>query len=402
MARSQQLTETFVSTVSAPGRYGDGRGGHGLSLLVKESSTGTLSKYWSQRLRSDGKPFNIGLGTYPAVTLAKARELARDNASLVTNGGDPRIPAPRVPTFAEAVDGVIANLSPAWKREKTERQWRATLETYAMPLIGNKPVSEVDTSDLMAILKPIWVDKPETARKLRQSIGLVMGWAIDKGHRADNPAGPGLAKELPMQRRHPKHYRVLDYMEVGRAIAKMRTTKARWGVKLCAEFLILTAARSSEARLATWSEINEDTGTWYIPASRMKLNFEHRVPLSSAALAVLAEAKESSGQEFAPVGDSLIFPSSTGKVLPSSALNNLFRKNDIDCTPHSIRSSFFMWAIEETDAPHPIVEHALGRLHRREIILTYLEAGVAERRRTLMEEWANFLNGTGDLSQDRN
>ena len=156
MKRPKQLSAAFVKTVKEPGRYGDGRGGHGLSMLVKESTTGRLSKSWSQRLRINGQPFNIGLGGYPVITLAKAREVALENRRAVADGIDLRIPPRAIPTFSDAIESVIAIRSESWKNAKTEKKWRSGLGTYAVPLLGHKLVSEVSSADVMAVLTPIW------------------------------------------------------------------------------------------------------------------------------------------------------------------------------------------------------------------------------------------------------
>ena len=167
MKRPKRLSAAFVKTVNMPGRYGDGRGGYGLSLLVKDTTTGRLSKSWAQRLRINGQPFNIGLGSYPRVTLAEAREKGLANIRGVDKGEDPRIEEKSVPTFAKAVDAVIAMRSEGWKHPKTAQRWRATLAIYAMPVLADKLVSEVTTSHVMEVLTPIWLAKPETGRQVR-------------------------------------------------------------------------------------------------------------------------------------------------------------------------------------------------------------------------------------------
>ena len=392
MNRPRQLSASFVASVKVSGRYGDGHGGHGLSLLVKESRTGRLSKSWAQRLRIAGWPFNVGLGSYPVVTLATARERALNNARLVDEGGDPRTPPDVVPTFAQAVDEVITMHSPGWKHEKTEKRWRATISTYVLPVLKGKLVSEVTTSDVMGILAPIWLAKPETAQKVRERVGMVLKWAKAKGFRKDNPAGPEILEAIPKQAEPTRHHRALPYADVGWAIEKIKATDAFWSTQLCAIFLTLTAGRSGEARLATWAEINEQERTWIFPASRMKQRIEHRVPLSDTAMEALLEARDFKFPNF-PEDDleGLVFPSPTGKALTDSTISKLFWENQIGCVPHGMRTSFRMWAAERTDVHPQIAEHALAHLENSASVRAYQRSDYFEKRRELMESWADFI-----------
>ena len=183
---------------TTPGRYGDGRGGHSLSLLAKSTTTGRVSRTWAQRLRIDGKPVNLGLGSFPVVTLAEARAKARANARGVAQGTDPRAAVTTIPTFRDAVDKVIALHRATWKDGgKSAAQWQASLNTYAMPWLGNKPVDRITTADVMAVLMPIWNDKRETARRVRQRLSAVMKWAVAQGYRDDNPAGDAIGPPYP-------------------------------------------------------------------------------------------------------------------------------------------------------------------------------------------------------------
>ena len=393
MERPRQLTPSFVKGVKQPGRYGDGRGSHGLSLLVKQSSTDRVSKSWAQRLRIRGQAFNVGLGSYPLVSLSTARDKALANAKMVAEGGDPRIPPVVVPTFAEAVDKVIALHSPGWKHEKTERRWRATLETYAFPVMQNKLVSEITTADVMAALGPIWLAKQETGQKVRERVSAIMKWSIAQGHRRDNPAGPDIIKALPKQSQPVEHHAYVPYMRVGDALNKIHATDAWRFTKLCAEFVALTAVRSGEARLATWSEIDEMEMTWSIPAHRMKMRFEHRVPLSDAAMNVLVEARDLKFPEFPDCDlEGLLFPSPTGRALTDNTLSKLFRENNIGCVPHGLRSSFRTYCAEvRTDIPREIAEHALAHIEGTESELAYRRTDYFEIRRGLMEDWGEYV-----------
>ena len=187
MKRPATLNATFVKNVRRPGRYGDGRGGHGLTMMVKQRNNERLSKTWAQRIRINGKETNLGLGSYPAVTLAEARRRALRNRQAIEEGRNPK--GPRTPTFREATETVIAVHAPRWKLGGlTEKHWRSSLDTYANPRLGNKRIDRITSGDVLACLSPIWTAKPEMARKVRRRIAAVMKWAVAQGYREDNPA----------------------------------------------------------------------------------------------------------------------------------------------------------------------------------------------------------------------
>ena len=296
--RPNILSATFVKTVNIPGRYGDGRGGLGLTLLVKPTARNTFSKSWAQSVRIDGRRTTLGLGRYPVVTLAMARKRALANARAIALGRDPRRSSDVIPTFASACETVIAIHAESWSsRGRSESQWRASLRDYAMQRLGAKPVDEIDTADVMAVLLPIWSTKRETARRVRHRIGAVMKWAVAQGYRNDNPAGDAIAAALPKGGVKRQHLPALHYSKVAAAMDRVRRSKARLSTVLAFEFLVLTACRSGEVRSARWEEVDSASGVWRIPAERMKAGREHRVPLSAQALAVLDEARTLSAQE---------------------------------------------------------------------------------------------------------
>ncbi len=384
MKRPAQLSAAFVKTVKEPGRYGDGRGGHGLSLLVKESTTGRFSKSWAQRLRINGEPFNVGIGSYPVVTLARARELALENRRRVEDGIDPRTPVKTIPTFADAIDSAIAVRSTAWKNAKTEKIFRAVLDRYALPTIGKKLISDVTSADVLAILSPIWVDVPEQAKRTKESISTVMEWARVEGYRADNPADKSILKALP-KRGLKKHFKALPFADVGAAIERVKATDAYWSTKSAFEFIALTACRSGEVRQAHWNEIDLDAALWTIPDGKMKNGREHRVPLSRKALDLLNGARELTE------GEGLVFPSLRGKPMTDNTISKLLRDNQIETTPHGLRSAFRDWAAECSDVPREIAEHALAHVEGSASELAYRRTDYLERRRALMQDWADYI-----------
>ena len=386
MRRPKRLSDTFVRTVNRPGRYGEGRGGLGLSLLVKERAGGGLAKSWNQRIRINGKPCNLGLGRYPIVPLAKAREKALENASAVDQGGDPRVRS-RVPTFQEAAESVIRLYKPTWKPEGTassEKVWRSALERFVYPEIGAMTVDVITTSHVHHVLAPIWNEKRETARRVKQRIGRVMKWAMAQGYRGDDPASE-VGAALPKNGAPPRHHRALPYAEVPVALRAVRGSGAWLATKLCFEYLVLTATRSSEARFATWDEVDRTTATWEIPGTRTKSGRPHHVPLSGRALELLDEAQNLTD------GSGLLFPGPRGKALSNMTTSKLLKELGIDATTHGFRSSFRDWAAECTDTPRAVCEAALAHVVGG-VEGAYMRTDLFERRRKLMDQWADYLS----------
>ena len=388
MARGgEKLSAAFVRTVVEPGKYHDA---HGLILRVMPSG----SKQWVQRIVVQGRRRDLGLGGFPLVSLAEARQQAFENRRLARAGGDPMAlkGRPDVPTFAEAAETVIGIHRPSWRAGgESEKQWWASLRAYVFPRIGTKRVDEITTADVMAVLLAdgFWNSKSETARRVRQRISAVMKWAIAQGHRNDNPAGEALGAALPRHNGVKAHQRALPHSEVGAAIAKVRASGAYQASVLCFEFLVLTACRSGEIRLARWDEFDLEAAIWTIPGVRMKAGREHRVPLSGRALEVLDGARE-----FAE-GSGLVFPSPSGKPLTSGTLSSLLRDLGIDAVPHGFRSSFRDWAAECTDTPHAVMEAALAHVIKNKAEAAYARSDLFERRRKLMDEWAAYIAGGG-------
>lgn len=384
MAARQRLTAKFVATVKEPGTYGDGGyGSHGLTLRVREAKGGGVTKSWVQRIVINGKPTHIGLGPTWLVSLAEAREVVLDNHRTVRKGGDPRR-VEILPTFAEAVEQVIAMHSAGWKPGGgTAKAWRAQLARHAAPL-ADKRVDEITSGDVLGVLEPIWLTLPEIAKKQRHRINAVMKWAIAQGYRDDNPASGALAAALPKQK-GGMHHRAVPAEEVAGVITAVRASDAWLGTKLAFEFLALTACRSGEVRLATWAEINREGRVWTIPAERTKTAVSHRVPLTDAALRVLAEAEQIMN------GSGLIFPSITGRAQNTSNMSKLMLDLGAGMVPHGLRSSFRSWAAEATDYPWEIAEMALGHTVGSKVERAYLRTDLFEKRARLMQDWADFL-----------
>ena len=380
--RKQRLSARFVETAK-PGFYSDGGT---LNLRVDDRG----NKSWVQRLFVRGRPKTLGLGGYPLVSLAEARGKAFANRKLAREGGDPlaeKRKARGMPTFAEAAAKVFDLHRPGWRNAKHAAQWEASLRTYAFPRLDSTPVGEISTADVLSVLAPIWHDKPETAKRVRQRIGAVMKWAVAKGYRGDNPAGDAIGQALPRQARVKRHMPALPHGEVAGAIEAVRESIASVAVKLAFEFLVLTAARSGETRLARWDEVDLNTRAWTIPGERMKAQRPHRVPLSGRAVAILREAQALGG------GSGLVFPSASGKPLSDMTLSKLLHELGVQAVPHGFRSSFRDWAQEITNAPREVQEAALAHVVKDKTEAAYARSDLFERRRRLMDQWADYLSG---------
>ena len=364
-----------------PGKHYDA---HGLFLKVEPGGT----RRWVQRIVIHGRRRDIGLGGFPLVTLAEARQQAFANRKLARAGGDP-IALKRqqsVPTFEEAAESVITLHAGNWRDGgKTRAQWQASLRDYAMPRLGRLHVSAVTTADVMAVLLPIWHDKRETARRVRQQIGTVMKWAVAQGHRQNNPAGEAIAAALPRNSVVRKHMAALPHGDVADALARVRASAAGTSTKLAFEFLVLTAARSGDVRLATWDEIDLLAAVWTVPAERMKAQREHRVPLCERTVEILTEARSLRD------GSRLVFPSPRGKASSDMTLLKLVREQGIAAVPHGFRSSFRDWAAERTNHPRDVVEAALAHVARNKVEAAYARSDLFERRRQLMDDYMDAM-----------
>ena len=374
------LSAAFVRS-APPGRHADG---NGLYLFVQP--TGTRS--FVQRLVIRGRRRELGLGAAGLVTLAEARELALTNRKLARSGGDPlseKRRAEGVPTFAEAAERVLEQKRGGWRGRWHAQNWMSSMERYAFQRIGRLPVSEVNTADVLEILTPIWHVKAETARAVRQRIRSVLEWAIAMDLRNDNPCDR-VVPVLGPQNDIVTHRQALPHKDVAAAIETVRAGSAKPAVRLAFEFLVLTAARSGEVRLATWDEIDTAGAVWTISAARMKAKREHRVPLCRRALEILDAARA--------LGEGprrLVFPMRSGRPIATSTLPKVLQYHEIAAVPHGFRSSFRDWAAEETDHPREVIEAALAHVVQNKVEAAYARSDLFERRRRLMQEWARYL-----------
>ena len=395
-SRPYRLTAQYVKDLSQPGRYGDGRGGNGLSLLVKPTARGDLAKSWAQRLQlGAGRVRSIGLGAYPAVTLTAARRAAADNAARLREGRPLAAAASASrstgPTFAEATEATIAVHAAAWRPgSRTEAQWRRAFDAYVLPRLGTRGIAEITPSDLLAVLGPLMAEKPQTGKKVRGWLGMVFKWAATHGHRSDDPTA-ALSGALPRITGQGGHHRAVPVAEVPAAYAAVRGASGVWpGTRLALELLVLTACRTGEVLGASWDpEVDLEGRTWTVPAARTKTGREHRVPLSEPALRVLAEARELAD------GSGLVFPSQSGRVLHEGALRRLVRELGLPGSPHGFRSSFRDWC-GETGEDREVAEAALSHV-RRGVEAAYFRGSLFTRRTGLMAQWGAYAARGGEV-----
>jgi integrase len=377
------LTAVHVRNIKTPGKYCDG---NGLYLVVDPSG----AKRWMVRTVILGKRCDIGLGSARLVSLAEAREEAVRIRRSARDGENPlaerRRAALVVPTFREAAETVHNAHAATFKNEKHKAQWLASLQADVFPVLGDMRVSAIQSGDVLKVLSPIWTTKPETARRLKQRIKVVLDWAKASGYRAgDNPVD-GITRVLPKVRKAAIHHAALPYARVPAFIEQLRNSDAGEVTRLAFEFLILTAARTSEVIGAQWSELDDEAHTWTIPGVRIKAGREHRVPLSGRCLEILTLAKQFSGDS------PFVFRGRTAKApLSNMAFLMLLRRlkrNDI--TAHGFRSSFRDWAAEKTRFPRHVCEAALAHVVNDKTEAAYFRSDVFEQRRALMQAWEQF------------
>ena len=386
-AKHNALSAVGIKALKTPGAYADG---NGLTLRVTDGG-----KRWIQRITVGGKRRNIGLGGYPAVALKEAREIAVANLEAIRQGRDPiaERQRPAMPTFRQTAEQVIELRRPTWSSERHATQWTESLTNHAYPLIGSKPVDEITTADVLAVLTPIWTSKGPTATRVKQRMRVIFDYAIASGWRSDNPAA-AVASALPRRSRIKRHHPALPYDEVPAAMEHIRESTADPSTRLAFEFLVLAAARAGEIRGATWAEIDVEATTWTVPAERMKTRREHRIPLSDRALAILSEARKLGD------GDGLIFPNRiSGKPLSNMAFTELLRRLKFEAVPHGFRSSFKDWTISETATPWAVGEAALAHNLGNSIESAYARTDLFDKRRALMQLWADFAQSGRSAGQ---
>lgn len=395
---AKALTAIEVKRLVEPGLHPVGTV-PGLRLNIKESGT---AKSWILRTTIGTKRCDVGLGPYPAVTLAAAWERARTAIDEIRSGVDPvaerRAKQAAVTwTFKTCALAYIEAFAPSWKNAKHGQQWTNTLATYVYPVFGDKHVRDVDTADVTTAIRPMWSEKNETMVRVRNRIELVLNWAMAQGYRPKgfNPAqwrghlDQVLPKPSKVNQRTSFEAMPIDGMfDFMQRLSAVQGTSAR-----CLEFVILCACRSGEARGALWSELDLKSATWNIPKERMKAGRPHRIPLSTDAVKLLAALPRFDGTD-------LVFPGLSGdKPLSDMSLTAAMRRMKLTAVPHGFRSTFTDWCSERTAYPPEVREMALAHAVGDATEAAYRRGDLFDKRRNLMTEWATFIStapATGD------
>ena len=360
----------------------------GLGLSVSLSG----SRSWILRTKIGSRRCDIGLGSYPEISLAKAHERARAAKDDIRNGIDPiaerRAKSATVEwTFERCAQAYIDGHAPSWKNAKHAQQWRNTLATYAYPVFGSKHVRDVGKTEVLQAIEPQWTTKKTMAR-VRERIELVLSWATVRGYRSgDNPAvwrgnlDQVLAKPSKVSKLVP--HRSLPYPSMQAFMTQLR--KADGSGARCLELLVYTACRSGEVRGALWSEIDVQAGLWHIPAARMKADRDHRIPLSAGAITLLESLPGFAGTD-------LVFPSSKNTMLSDMTLSAVMRRMKVPAVPHGFRATFATWAQEQTGYPSDVRERALAHAVGSKTTAAYERGDQFEKRVQLMADWAAYID----------
>lgn len=379
-----KLTASKVRALTEPGRYSDGEG---LFLELNGKDSGR----WLLRVQSGGRRRDIGLGSLRAVSLADAREAAFLTRKKIAQGIDPVAERKQerlvIPTFQKAAELVHEEHEKAWKNGKHQAQWLATLKTYAFPKMGDLLVSDIEGPLIRDVLAPIWLTKPETARRVRQRIATVLDWSCARGFRATEAPMRALSKGLPRQPKKDGHFAAMPYADVPAFVEKLGERESVGRAAL--EALILTATRSGEIRGATWAELDLKAALWTIPAARMKMGKVHIVPLSPQAIAAFERARA-----YKTGISDLVFPGQNSKKpLSDMTLLKILRDMELTVTVHGFRSAFRDWVAEQTYYSGEIAEAALAHTVSNKVEAAYRRTDFLDKRRQLMRDWAAFCAG---------
>lgn len=384
MGRIHRLTAAKVAALRTRGLHNDGG-----CLCFRVAPGG--SRGWIFRYTRDGRRHDMGLGPFPQYTLAEAREKAAEIRRMLARGVDPigalqasRTTSSSSATFDQCAAAYVAAHEASWRSVRHALEWKKTLERYVSPVLGRLPVTSVTTEHVLSVLMPMWQTKRVTASRVRGRIEVVLAYATARGWRTGENVARWenhLDQLLPSTGRNVSHHDTMGYAAIPAFLMRLRMQDNMRARAL--EFLVYTAARTAEVIGATWDEINPNSGTWVVPASRMKGEREHRVPLSGPALEVVrwAAGIQHSGH---------VFPGRSGGPLGTTSLRDILRIADGAGTVHGIRSAFRDWCAERTDFPREVAEAALAHAVPNPVEAAYRRSDLFERRRQLMADWAAF------------
>lgn len=386
-----KLTTKKIERVNSEGYHGDRR--NGLALITERSTEGWLLKRFVQTIRIDGRRTTLGLGSFPRVTLAEAREAALANLRAVDRGDDPRRHSRSgtdAKTYNDAAEEYAAARAPKWA-DNTQRAFRQKHKRIA-PTLGDMPLAAITKGDVARAIEQITADgKMAMARQCLTDVISVMKHAVVAGDIAANPVDPATAEYLrSTAQAQGTHRAAVPWPEAPAAYAKLAATHPGTAATLAAQFAVLTGCRQHEVRLADDTQIDLSSATWTVPAENIKNRREHRVPLSPQAVAVIAAAAEAK-QDTAARNSRLLFPGATGAPLAQKAMLRRMESAGIDATMHGWRSTLTDWARERTDMAHEVVELALAHRHTDATEAAYRRSDLFDRRRELMNAWADFV-----------
>ena len=399
--KAVELGALQVSRLTAPGAHFVG-GVAGLFLEIKEGG----SRSWVLRATVAGKRRDMGMGGFPDVTLAQARERARTARDQVRAGTDPiqsrrearsalAAASAKAKTFDHCVEAFMKAKSGEWKNAKHKAQWQSTLDTHAKSKLGNVLVQDVDLTLVLSVLEPIWQTTTETASRLRGRIETVLDWASARGYRTgDNPARwRGHLDQLlakPRKIKKVKHQPALNVADTHAFMVDLRAIEGTSAQAL--ELAVLTAARSGEVRGARWPEVDLQAKIWTVPAERMKAKKEHRVALSKQAIKLLRSLPRMEGTDLVFPGRKPQQPLSDMSL--TACMRRMGYKDDSGrmCVPHGCRSTFRDWAAEHTNYPREIAEMALAHTIASAVEAAYRRGDLLDKRAAMMQDWADFCD----------
>ena len=388
-----RLTEAFIRSIKEPCKHGDGHGGHGLTIVVRDRAGGGLRRFWRQIFTIDGKTRSTGLGSYPLITLKMARGIAFDNARKIALGEDILAPKREIPTLAQAFEQYMTNRTPEWKQKgkrkakEIEDRWNIS-KKYCLPILS-KRVSDVDAEDMLNVFRPIWIPNRATANNVLSHLHQVMNWAIQMKYRTTNPASRSVMRSLGKQP-PPEHHQAAPYQELGGYLGQIMDSDTWWAAKYCLLFISFTEDRSGEAREAVWDDVDWDEETLTIPAERMKGDNEHVIPLPTQAMEILrfawSKPRHSKG---------IIFPPQRGGIsMESQQLSDILIDLDLPFVPHGLRSSFRDWVSENHPESENLAEISLAHVVGTQTRRSYARSILLEPRRQLLQEYADYLTKT--------
>lgn len=379
-----KLNATKVKSLKEPGKYPDG---DGLYFWIRKN----LRRSWLLRVQFEGRRQDLSLGSADDMSLADARRAAFKMREAIKQGGDPRAERQRkrvIPTFEEAALQVIGEREKGWRNAKTAAQWRSSLEAYAFPYIGKLRVDRITAGDIREALVSIWLEKEETARRVKQRIGNVLDWAFSMGYRETEAPMRAIAKGLPKQTYKRNHFNAMDYNDAPSFMQTLRLANDQTTGRQALQFAILCGVRSGEVRQMEWSEVDFEKRLWTLPADHTKTAEEHLVPLTEAALEILTARWDSRTND-----RPLVFEGAkANRPMSDNTMRKVLRDMGLkEETVHGFRSTFRDWTAETTSTPHDVAEKALAHKIKNKVEAAYRRGDLLEKRWVLMDAWADYL-----------